>query len=154
MKTGIAKKIVTIVVVLAGILLVSGIALWQIFGDISQTEGPTRDRKPLHIGRVNPEDGEKITEWRGYCVLFHFQKGIGMGHNPESKINAYLDDEDITASLTGAVSLDFPPSYGSYCYTSSVKQSPGWHTARISYSNKINIRFSYTWRFFIDSEEE
>ena len=154
MKPKLTKTIVVSIGVLAGIFLVGLAIVWLITGNYSQSEGPTRDRKPPHIRQVSPADGEEVTEWRGYCVHFLFRVGTGMGKNPKNKINAYLDGEDITASITGVISLDSPPSYANYCFNTSTTLLPGWHTAKVTYSDNISNNFSYTWRILVNSEQK
>ena len=152
MKPKISKRTVIWVGVFAASLLIFWIMAVLINGNNLKIKGPTGDRLPPHIEQVSPSDGEDITEWEGYCVHFLFTVGNGMGKNPESKIAAYLDGDNITTSLTGVISLDSPPSYGNYCYNSNVKISPGWHTAKVIYSDIKNRKFSYTWRILVNSE--
>ena len=139
---------------IAGILAVSWIALWIANGGWPAS-GPTGDTLPPNIQKVFPADGALVAEARGYCVWFLFQEGNGMGADPINKINAYLDGVNITSEVDDWVDLMSPPIHGRFCYDRSQPGDnllPGWHTAKVVYSDLKYKKFDYIWRFRVGNE--
>ena len=152
MKHRVLRKVALIIGGIAGLIALGWIALWLANGGWPAS-GPTGDVLPPHIYRVSPKDGEVVTETRGFCIEFHFQEGNGMGYAPIQSVRFFLDGINVTKRVNGLLTLDYPPSGGSLCYTADIPLSSGWHTVKVTYNDSINQKFEYTWRFQITSAE-
>lgn len=147
-------KMGLIIGVMAGILVISWLGLWLANGGWPAS-GPTGDTLPPNIQKVNPADGALVSETNGYCVWFLFHEGNGMGREPKNKVNAFLDGANITSSVEAWTDLISPPFHGRFCYDlsqSGNNLSPGWHTAKVIYSDLKFKIFVYTWRFRVGNE--
>lgn len=154
MKRLATKRVALIIGGIAGIIAIGWIVLWLTNGGWPAS-GPTGDTLPSNIQEVTPADGALAAETKGYCVWFLFREGNGMGPDPINKIKFYLDGVNITSSVDAWVDLISPPIHGRFCYDHSKSGSdlsPGWHTAKVIYSDlkfKISV---YTWRFRVGNE--
>ena len=155
MKRHTVTRVTLIMGRIAGILVFGWITLWLAKGEESAS-GPTGDTLPSNIQKVNPVDGALVAETKGFCVWFLFREGNGMGPDPVSKIKVYLDGANITSQVDVWVDLISPPTYGRLCYDrgqSSNNLLPGWHTAKVIYSDIKYKTFVYTWRFLVGTED-
>jgi hypothetical protein len=154
MKRQTVMRIVLIIGVAAGMIVIGWIALWLANG-VWPVSGPTGDNIPPNIQKVTPVDGSLVAKAQGYCMNFLFRVGDGMGPDPVSRINAYLDGANITSNIDGMVDLMYPPITGTLCYKSDKSSNSllrGWHTAKVIYTDVKNKRFVYTWRFRVGNE--
>lgn len=139
-------RVVLIIGGIIGMLAIGWLALWLLNGGWPAI-GPTGYVLPPHIQDVSPADGETVTAPRGFCVDFFFRAGNGMGHAPMRTVRFFLDGINVTQNVHGFVTLDYPPSGGSFCSNPDALLSPGWHTVKVTYTDSTKQKFAYTWRF-------
>ncbi len=140
------KRLIILLMVPIGFFLLCLLVLWIMNGGWPITEA-SGEKKPIHIMKVEPSDGEFVTSARGYCVNFDFRAGNGMGQTPEKSVHYFFDGIDVTHQTDGLINLDIPPSGGLFCYKSSIQVPKGWHTAKVTYKDMTGEVFSYLWRF-------
>lgn len=111
--------------------------------------GPLGEALPPHISFVRPADGETAAEPSGFCVHFNYQFGHGLGDEPEKMIRYFLDGRNVTKETLDLATLQYgyPDPVGEPCYRSTKPLKPGWHTAKVAYTDLDREGFSYTWRF-------
>ena len=153
MKRRSVTRIVLIVVVVVGILVIGWIALWLINGGWPAS-GPAGNVLPPHIRSTSPVDGEEVaaSAYKGFCLDFYFRAGNGMGVAPTRRIRSFLDGFNVTKKMDGFLTSDHPISSGVLCVGTDTPLSPGWHTAKVTYSDITKQKFGYTWRFKIIDE--
>lgn len=147
-------KLALIIGGMVGIFVISWLGLWLANGGWP-TSGPTGDDLPPNVQKVNPADGAFVAETNGYCVWFLFREGNGMGAKPKNKVNAFLDGVNITSSVEVWTDLISPPTHGRFCYNRGQPGNnlpPGWHTAKLIYTDLSFKIYVYTWRFRVGNE--
>lgn len=137
---------IVIIAVLASIIIMLGVARWLLNGGWPST-GPTGDTLPPNMQKVNPFDGETVTETNSVCVYFDFRAGQGMGSDPEKTIRFFYNGYNVTNKVDGLIALNQPPSLGVLCYKPGRPLLSGWHTFKVTYKDIANKSFSYIWRF-------
>jgi hypothetical protein len=113
------------------------------------TDQASGEKIPINITKVQPTDGETVSSRSSYCVNFEFRAGNGMGEQAVAKIHFFYDGKEVTQQTNGLVTLDLPPSAGSFCYKSDIQFSEGWHSAKVNYTDVTGKSFGYLWRFLI-----
>jgi hypothetical protein len=114
---------------------------------------------PPHITAVKPADGASVTNddlfvgqsdrGGGICVSFRFQAGSGLGDDPTSRVQLFLNNEEVTGSLQWITTEDYPPSQGGGCYTPPRTLPAGPHLVTVAYSDLAGQEFEYAWRFTV-----
>ena len=111
--------------------------------------GATGAEKPVNILRVEPADGQSLSDADSFCVYFDFTAGLGMGNTPETSIHFFLDGTNVTSKVDGLIAPSYPPSLGLLCYKPGSHLNLGWHTALVTYQDNSKKSYSYKWRFQI-----
>lgn len=140
------KRLFLAILILIGTFLSWLFVLWLLNGGFPVNKA-SGEMMPIHIIKVQPNDGESVTSLRGYCVNFDLKAGNGIGGTPEKSIHYFFDGIEVTSQINGLVTLDIPPSVGSYYYQHVLQISEGWHTAKVTYLDARGESFYYLWRF-------
>jgi hypothetical protein len=146
MKIKLPKRLVLLILILTSFFLLWLLITWVINGGWPANTA-SGEKLPIHIMKVQPLDGELVKSPSSFCVNFDFRAGNGMGENPTKDTHFFYDGVDVSRQTDGLITLDIPPSGGLFCYKPGNQFLEGWHTAKVTYVDKIGDNFSYLWRF-------
>ena len=116
------------------------------------SSGPVGDALPPHITYVSPADGQSTSDLNGFCVHFDYQAARGLDKEQQESMRYFLDGVSVTKKVYDIVSLEYPTQVGEPCFRSSQPLSEGWHTAKVSYKDRVGGRYEYIWRYQVINE--
>ncbi len=121
-------------------------------------EGPTTSgqARPPHITSVHPAEGSTVDQATlrrdGIGAGFGFRAGNGLGLDPASRVQIYLDGAQVNASswpgqFAWTTTADIPPSNGGLTLGVEKPFPTGKHKVVVRYTDTKDQAFFYTWEF-------
>jgi hypothetical protein len=137
------------VIIILGLILVWFVP-WITHGGLPLA-GPTGDHLPPHILFVEPADGNAVVDSHGFCMHFNYVVGHGVEDEQRMANRYYLDGRNVSRLVVDLSTTEYgyPDPVGEPCLYRDEPLKPGWHTAKVRYTDTKGDQFSYTWRFFV-----